>query len=198
MKTVLIAVDCQKFFQAELQKSLPNILKLIKAFAASTSPSRSTVTVFTQHGHTKDELSGKVPNQLIRRWKPSGSIAYGSTPWEFLPDTQALKTDDVHLCPKNSYDAFVNTGLEEWLRKAGVERVAVCGCLSDFCCETTAKSAFCRGFETWYVEDACGTTSKDMHELGVNAFKKTCAETLTTEQVLGWLEGGEEPRIYPE
>ena len=197
MKTALIAVDCQKFFQAELSKPLPNILKLIKGFATTTSRSGLTLTVFTQHGHTKDELSGKVPNQLVRRWAPSGSIAYGSTPWEFLPDIQALETEDVYLCPKNSYDAFVNTGLEEWLRKSGVERVVVCGCLSDFCCEITAKSAFCRGFETWYVEDACGTASEAMHQLGVDAFRKLCAETVTTEQVMEWLEGGKEPKIYP-
>ena len=195
MKTALIAVDCQKSFEAELRKPLPNILKLIKGFAATSK--QETVTVFTQHGHTQEELSGKVPNQLVRRWTPSGSIHYGSPSWEFLPDIEALKTKNVHTCPKNSYDAFVNTGLEDWLRKADVGRVAVVGCLSDFCCETTAKSAFCRGFETWYVEDACGTASREMHEAGVDAFKKLCADTVSAKQVLDWLDGGKEPELYP-
>ena len=69
--------------------------------------------------------------------------------------------------------------------------MVVCGCLTDFCCETTAKSAFCRGFETWLVEDACGTASRRGHEAGVRAFEKLCGDAKRTAQVVEWLEGGE-------
>lgn len=145
MATALLVIDCQFFFNFELQKPLPNILKLITAFKESKTP---TVTAFTQHGHSEDELSGKIPNQIVRRWGPANSIAIGSAAWKFLPEIEAAKHDAVLVSPKNSYDAFINTDLEEILRDRGVEKVVISGCLTDFCCETTAKSAFCRGFET--------------------------------------------------
>ena len=86
----------------------------------------------------------------------------------------------------------MNTGLEGLLTEKGVKRVVVVGCLTDFCCETTAKAAFNRGFETWFVEDACGTESKAMHRRGVEAFGKLCGEENVkgTEEVVRWLEEG--------
>ena len=187
MATAFLVIDCQVFFAAELKKPMPNILSLIRDFSTSKA---TTYTVFTQHGHTADELSGKIPNQIVKRWGPANSIAINSPEWGFVPEIAEAKAraKDVHVTPKNSYDSFVNTGLETWLRERKVERVIVAGCLTDFCCETTAKSAFCRGFETWFVEDACGTASSQQHKEGVNGFEKLCGAATRTAKVLDWLE----------
>lgn len=64
---------------------------------------------------------------------------------------------------KNTYDAFMHTELEAMLTKAGIERVLITGVMSDVCCDTTARSAFVRGFETWYISDACWTDTKEQH-----------------------------------
>ena len=187
MAAALLAIDCQVFFAAELKKSLPNILALVRAFSG-VKLKQDFLVVFTQHGHTTDEISGEVPNQIVKRWGPENSIHIGSPEWEFLPELEGVRTKGVHVSAKNSYDAFINSDLEAWIRKEKVERVVVCGCLTDFCCETTAKSAFCRGFETWFVEDACGTGTAKQHAEGVNGFEKLCGTAMKTNEVLKWVE----------
>ena len=85
---------------------------------------------------------------------------------------------------KNTYDAFLNTKLEGMLREKEVERVVVCGVMTDCCCDTTARSAFNRGFETWLVDDACGSANKKQHEAGLRGFGFAFGEVLGTAEVL--------------
>ena len=45
-----------------------------------------------------------------------------------------------------------------------MRQVVVCGVLTNLCCETTARSAFMRGFEVYFLEDGTATFSEEMHE----------------------------------
>ena len=124
----------------------------------------------------------------MRKWTPSGSITKGSKDWELMPDIAALTTaNDNPIIHKNTYDAFLNTDLAALLEAKNVERVVVCGVMTDCCCDTTARSAFNRGYETWLVKDACGTASKKQHEAGLNGFAYGFGEVLETEEVVGRL-----------
>ncbi|KAI4218843.1 MAG: hypothetical protein L6R36_008719, partial [Xanthoria steineri] len=125
---------------------------------------------------------------LVRKWTPSGSIAKGSQDWELMPDIATLATaNDNPIVHKNTYDAFLNTDLAALLEAKKVERVVVCGVMTDCCCDTTARSAFNRGYETWLVKDACGTASKKQHEAGLNGFGYAFGEVLETEEVVARL-----------
>ena len=88
------------------------------------------------------------------------------------------------MVAKNTYDAFVNTDLEGLLRGKGVQKVVVCGVLTDCCCDTTAKSAFNRGFETVIVGDACGTASEEQHEDGLRVFGYYYESVVGTQEAL--------------
>ncbi len=61
----------------------------------------------------------------------------------------------------DSYSGFFDngkrkaTGLADWLRAHGIERVRVCGLATDYCVKATAIDARSLGFETVLVEDAC-------------------------------------------
>lgn len=85
---------------------------------------------------------------------------------------------------KNTYDAFINTDLGDVLERASIERVVVCGVMTDCCCDTTARSAFNRGYETWLVRDACGSANSNQHEAGLRGFGFAFGEVLTTEEVV--------------
>lgn len=60
---------------------------------------------------------------------------------------------------KTTINAFTSTDLEERLRGAGVERVAICGIRTEQCCETTARVAGDLGFAVEFVIDATTTSS---------------------------------------
>ena len=158
--------------------ALPNILKLISHFESTSRP-----LIFTQHGHTKQELTPPYKNQLVRKWGPSGSIAIGSKDWELQPEI-AKVVKDYPVVGKNTYDAFINTELEDLFSEKEVKRVIVCGVMTDCCCDTTARSAFNRGYETWLIEDVCGSVNKKQHEAGLRGFGFAFGEVIGTKEVI--------------
>ncbi|KAI4123979.1 MAG: hypothetical protein LQ347_005912 [Umbilicaria vellea] len=181
MTTALLIIDMQNFFLSMSNPCLQNILRLTTHFQNHSLP-----RIFTQHGHTAAELHPPFSNQLVRKWGPSGSIAVGTSDWELLPEMKTASSEDgcVTLVGKNTYDAFINTNLEQLLRERAVERVVVCGVMTDCCCDTTARAAFNRGFETWLVDDACGTANQKQHEAGLKGFGYAFGEVVLTEAVL--------------
>lgn len=139
-KTALLVIDMQRVFEPMTTKALPNIKKLI-----SHCQSTSVPVIFTQHGHSQEELTTvPSPNQLVRKWGPDGSIASGSKKWELQDDIQSYldKADDSSTASaggwpkvvhKNTYDAFLNTDLAKILEEAKVERTVICGVMTDCC-----------------------------------------------------------------
>lgn len=178
MATALLVVDMQHAFLDMTTTALPNILKLSQHFRASSLP-----LIFTQHGHSKEELTPPHKNQLVRKWGPNGSIATGSKDWELIPEMKKI-AKDYNVVAKNTYDAFINTDLDHLLEKDSIEKVVVCGVMTDCCCDTTARSAFNRGYETWLVNDACGSANKKQHEAGLRGFGFAFGEVLSTEEVM--------------
>ena len=61
----------------------------------------------------------------------------------------------------DSYSGFFDnarkhaTGLEDFLRKAGVQTVYLLGLATDYCVQATALDAVSLGFQTFVVEDGC-------------------------------------------
>ena len=184
-KTALIIVDMQNAFSSMIQSATPHIQKLHHHFLATSRP-----IIFTQHGHSKEELTPPFTNQVVRRWGPDGSIARGSHEWKFLPEIKHLTEvgGDV-LEGKNTYDSFINTTLASWLEQKQIERVVVCGVMTDACCDTTARSAANRGYETWLVSDACGSANKSQHKAGLAGFDFLFGGVMATEEVIAKLDG---------
>ncbi|EXJ78617.1 hypothetical protein A1O1_09018 [Capronia coronata CBS 617.96] len=206
-KTALLVIDMQNFFESMTTAALPNILRLVKHFRQTSAP-----LIFTQHGHTESELTTTPsPNQLVRKWGPEGSIAAGSEDWQlmellhrFLPKGYTAKpiplghsfpeasSETVRewpkVVPKNTYDAFINTNLAEVLDAANIERVVVCGVMTDCCVDTTGRSAFNCGYETWLVRDASGSANRVQYEAGLRGFGFAFGAILSTEEVISLRE----------
>ena len=187
MKTALLIVDMQNYFVSMTDTALPNVLKLSGYFHQHSLPQ-----IFTQHGHSEAELTPPFKNQLVRKWGPEGSIATSSEDWQLIPSVK--KTWEAAGCPpiiaKNTYDAFINTSLADVLEENGVDRVVVAGVMTDCCCDTTARSAFNRGYETWLVRDATGSANRTQHEAGLKGFGFAFGDVLTTAEVQRKLEKG--------
>ncbi|KAI9713871.1 MAG: hypothetical protein M1820_000601 [Bogoriella megaspora] len=196
--TALLVVDVQVFFRPMVTSALPRIHDLLNHFSSS-NPSPGLI-VFTQHGHTMEELtSSPSPSQLVRKWGPEGSIAEGSEEWRLLEELtewapkaekgileggKTGKSEKSTRMKKNTYDAFINTNLGGLLEEANIERVIVTGVMTDCCCDTTARSAFNRGYETWLVSDACGSANKRQHDAGLAGFGFAFGEVLGTREVI--------------
>ncbi|KAI0024732.1 Isochorismatase-like protein [Xylariomycetidae sp. FL0641] len=184
-KTALLVVDMQRYFESMTTAAVPHIKELVSYFQTVSAP-----VVFTQHGHSKEELETvPSPNQLVRKWGPGGSIAYGSRDWELQDSMRGYASQPGStLVAKNTYDGFIHTTLAKVLEEKAIERVLVCGTMTDCCCDTTARSAFNRGYETWLVSDACGTANKTQHQAGLRGFGFAFGLTPTTKEALATLK----------
>ncbi len=79
------------------------------------------------------------------------------------PLAELAAFEATHTITKNRHSSLVGTGLEDWLRGQGVERIIISGIRTEQCCETTARHASDLGFEVDYVLDA--TLTFDMQHL---------------------------------
>lgn len=83
---------------------------------------------------------------------PGSPFWPGQSGVEFQDELQPLNTE--HVVEKNVPDAFINSGLERWLRVRGVEAVAIVGVSTNNSVEATARTAGNLGFKTYVAADA--------------------------------------------
>ncbi len=85
-------------------------------------------------------------------------FTYGSEAWQLASDLATHERDS--FVRKTTPDSFLRTDLEAVLKQAGVSQVVVCGYATEFCVDTTVRSAAGLGFEVILVSDAHTTHDK--------------------------------------
>jgi len=129
---------------------VPRLAALLEAWRAA-----GAVVVFTRHAHAGPQdlgMLGKFFSDYIRLGEPDAEIVAALAP---LPGEPVLR--------KTTYDAFQGTELAEILAGRGAEQVVVTGVLTHMCCDTTARAAFCRGYEVYMPVDGTASTTEKRH-----------------------------------
>ncbi|GAP39769.1 cysteine hydrolase family protein [Flexilinea flocculi] len=81
--------------------------------------------------------------------------AEGKPLWQVHPDIVPGKKDV--LVVKYFADSFFKTDLEPRLRESEINKLVLCGVQTEYCVDTTCRSALSRGFEIELVEDGHST-----------------------------------------
>ena len=89
-----------------------------------------------------------------------------------------------HVLRKTTIGAFASTNIDSLLRALGCEQLYLCGISTNMCVETTAREAADRGYLVTLVEDACGTTHEDLHQVTMRNFQRLFGRVRSTAQVL--------------
>jgi nicotinamidase-related amidase len=109
---------------------------------------------------------------------------------------EALKPlDTEHVVEKNVPDAFINSGLERWLRVRGIIVLVIVGVSTNNSVEATARTAGNLGFHAKVVSDATFTfdkpdyegtnrTAGEVHAMSLANLNGEYAEILSTERAL--------------
>lgn len=155
-KAALLVLDMQEYFLDENSHAfvpsapalIPGINALIAAFEAANRP-----VVATRHINSKEDAG------MMSKW------------WRDLINSQdayshyssRLNLSNYIPLNKTQYDAFLHTTLEETLRVHHIEQVVICGVMTHLCCETTARSAFMKGFEVFFMVDGTATYNETLH-----------------------------------
>jgi nicotinamidase-related amidase len=115
---------------------------------------------------------------------------------EFQPQFEPLPHE--HVVEKNVPDAFLNTGLERWLRVRGVECAVVTGVSTNISVESTVRTASNLGFQVIVVSDATFAfdkpdyagilrTAAEVHAMSLANLSGEFAAVSRTAEVLGAL-----------
>lgn len=155
-ETALLVLDMQKFFtQKDSHAFVPssdailaNCAGMIDLFRDADRP-----VIFTRH-YNNDSNAGNMAgwwNDLL----PSGSPLFDID--------SRLDPSGCHLIDKTQYDAFYKTDLDKTLSRLNIKQLVICGVMSNLCCESTARSAFIRGYEVLMPVDATATYNLELH-----------------------------------
>lgn len=177
MTTALIVIDAQRIYT---QKASELYCRDSKATVRRIN---SLVAKYREH---------KLPIILVRHvHKADGSdlgrlFDYAGTPAEafnFKEGSEEVEYDPALVRPpgcveltKNRYSAFVGTQLLTRLRELAVQRLTICGFMTNFCCESTARHALDLDYFVDFVVDATGTPGTD--NMSEREIRKTVAELL--------------------
>jgi len=157
-RSALLVIDMQRFFLDEDSHAfipsapaiVPKIQMLLKAFESAGLP-----VILTRHGGAERDAG-----MMAKWWK--GRLPGEGPLGELLPELVQNAANAV-VVEKTQYDAFHETPLEDILREKKIEQVVVTGVMAHLCCETTARSAFVRGFQPFFTVDATATYNRQFH-----------------------------------
>jgi len=183
-RTALLVIDMQGYFLdpsshasfPEAEEIMDNVISLVDSFRASHRP-----IVFTRHAVRSDEEPG-----IMGDW-------WGDVPAEegllSQIDGRLHPGEEALIVRKTRYSAFIGTELEGILRQQSADQVVITGVMTHLCCESTARDAFMRDLEVFFVIDATATDQEDLHMGSLRALADGFAIMVTTKEVLGWMKG---------
>ena len=175
-RSALLVLDMQAYFLEAASHAfipsasaiLPRLCRLAAVYAVRRLP-----VFFTQHVNTAQNagLMAAWWRELIQPDSPRSQIA----PQFDLSQGRVLQ--------KSQYDAFYQTDLERMLRRQGINQVVIGGVMAHLCCETTARSAFGRGFEVFFLVDGTATYSEAYHRASLLNLAHGFAELKLVQEI---------------
>ncbi|KAK1408473.1 hypothetical protein QVD17_40273 [Tagetes erecta] len=150
--SILLVIDMQNYFTSIAKPIIPSITSTINTCRRASIP-----VIFTRHRHKSPSDYG-----MLGEWWNNDLIIDGTPESELMPELE--RREDETVVEKNTYSAFMGTGLEERLKTMGVEEVIIAGVMTNLCCETTARDAFVRGFRVFFSTDGTATSNEELHQ----------------------------------
>jgi biuret amidohydrolase len=194
-QVALLVIDVQReyfdedgpAFAEHARDIVGNVNRLVDAFRANGLP-----VVFVRHAHRAD---GSDAGRMGDFSAPDEEDSFvEGTPRVAFIQKLHVESGDV-VVTKRRYSAFRGTDLEAVLHTARTRAVVICGLMTSFCCETTARDAHGRDFEVLFAADAVeGPDLEDAHGREVphdvvlantvTALGAGFAEVVTTDEVI--------------
>lgn len=163
-KRALLVIDAQRIYTdkasemycSDAKNTVNRINELIDVFERAAD-----LIVFVRHEHKEDGSDLGRMFDFLGEPEEDFNFKRGSDEVKFDP---ALKGTHQPEVIKNRYSAFVGTNLDEILSNQGIDTVVICGFMTNFCCDSTARDAHDRGYWVQFITDATGTPGTDNYD----------------------------------
>ncbi|MDQ0219567.1 cysteine hydrolase [Peribacillus cavernae] len=186
----LLVIDMQEDFVnpshpmcvPEAYRMVPRMKNVIEECRDQNVP-----VIFTAHNIAEDCSAGfyqywePIKNGAIKEGTPGADIYKGIYP---LPNERVIRT-------KHAYCSFAGTDLDYVLRNLGVKTLIISGTLTNFCCESTARTGYFLNYNIVFGEDINATDSALAHEATLRTMRRGFARVLPAEQITKTLKEGD-------
>ncbi len=186
----LIVVDLQEDFVnpanpmcvPEAYRQIPRVQALVAGCRELDVP-----VLFTEHSIASDCAA-----DFYEYWPPiaAGAIKEGEADTKVYHALQP-RPDERVISVKHTYDSFAGTDLDYVLRDRGVRTVIVCGTLTNFCCESTARTAYFLNYHVVFGSDVNATDNALAHEATLRTMRRGFARVLDHQAILAALRDGD-------
>ena len=178
MKKALLVIDAQRIYtsrESELyckdsRSTIARINSLVERFQRDKAP-----VIYIRHMHKKD--GSDLGRMFDYTGEPEDDFNFKEDSEEVEYDVNLIRDNNSVEIIKNRYSAFAGTSLHSTLKKAAVTQVVICGFMTNFCCESTARDAHDLDYFVNFVVDATGTPGTD--NLDEKQIRKLVSELLS-------------------
>lgn len=195
-RTALLVVDLQRgFMDPEVAHAFcPEAVEIVPTVngLARTVREAGGLVVFIRMVATEEVMAAwsvyyddlTRPEQRAKRLR--GMVA-GGPGHELWP---GLEVEDKDLIVDKTYfSAFIqgSSDLEAKLRERGIDTLLVTGCVTNTCCESTARDAMMRNFRTVMIADANAARTDAAHNAALQNFNLSFGDVMTAKEAAGYL-----------
>jgi nicotinamidase-related amidase len=169
----------------EATRRVPAIATLIKAARDHRVPVIYTIFDNTHLGLDRPAPGSLMPNRYAHIRDPGEATWFvNSRVWHELEPAAG----DV-VIRKPSYGAFYDTPLDTILRNLRRDTIIICGTLTNYCCGTTARQGYERGYFVVFGSDVTATDDPAQHEAELRVLRKGFARVLTASEIIRAVHG---------
>jgi nicotinamidase-related amidase len=165
------------YWVPEATRMVPRVANVLSACRAMSLPVIYTAFAATHRNLDRPRTGAFMPNRYpgvasSPEWFRDGRI------WHALAPHQ----EDIVIL-KRSYGAFFDTPLETILRNLAKDTIVIAGTLSNYCCGTTARQGYERGFHVIVGSDITATDDSEMHAAELRVLRKGFARVMTSAEI---------------
>ena len=191
-RTALVVIDLQRAFlepgAPSETPSVRDIVPTVNRLAAAARASGGTVVwvkaTFEREGWPLFFEHMVRPDLAARML---AALQEGSALHELWPEL-TVETRDI-VVPKYRFSAFLPgaSALPAILRERGIDTVLIAGCLTNMCCDSSARDAVMTDFRTIMVSDANAARSDEAHLSALASFLTGFGDVRRADEVIALL-----------
>jgi nicotinamidase-related amidase len=132
------------------------------------------------------------PTGILKAVKELGAFKAGTRGSETLLEIRQFGERIVEVPGKRGLNAFSNTDLDDLLRQHGITTVALAGCKTSLCIDSTGRSAYDKGYKVVVLSDCTAGTDDFEQKFYCEKVFPLYADVTDRERFLSQLDAGYE------
>jgi len=164
------------------QGTLTNAVKLAEGAREKGAIVIHTPFVFNEKYYKDHEMIG-----IVKAVADGNAFREGTWGAEIIDELKPKEGDQV-VTGKCTLCGFNNTDLEKIIKEANIKNVVIGGFLTNFCVESTARTAYDKGYNVTVIKDATAANSSEEQNYVEQKILPLLGQTLSVDQFLSQLE----------